>query len=76
MIKFWDRLQIMFYVLGFNLVSNLAPTLGLLGFGMMLVLWVIFWRWLDTTFVSVTYIKELQAKEVENDNKNSGGSGT
>lgn len=76
MIKFWDRLQIMFYVLGFNLVSNLASNLGLLGLGMLLVLWIIFWWWLDTTFISVSYIKEKLEKVGTNDNKDSSSSNT
>lgn len=76
MIKFWDRLQLMLYVLGFNLVSNLAPAIGLLGFGLMLVLWIIFWRWIDVTFVSVSYIKEKLEKAGENDNKDSSSSNT
>lgn len=76
MIKFWDRLQIMFYVIGFMLVSNLAPTLGTLGFVLQLILWIIFWRWFDVTFVSISYLKEKLEKAGNNDNKDSSSSNT
>ena len=78
MIKFWDRLQLMLYIVGFDLVSTFAPSLGLLGFGLSLVLWIIFWNWLEATFISINYVKDELAKDKKeaNDNKNSGSTNT
>lgn len=76
MIKFWDRLFLLFFIVGLNLVGDLLMPYGLVGAIVAVILWAIFWSWLDSTFISISYVKELKEKVEKNDNKDSSSSGT
>ena len=76
MIKFWDRVFLILFVLGLDFTGSLLMTYGLFGFLTNVGLWLLFWSWLDSTFISISYAKELTEKVGTNDNKDSSGSGT
>ena len=76
MIKFWDRVFLLIFIITLYALTEILALYGIVGFITLTVLWILFWNWLDNTFISISYVKETIAKEGNNDNKGNSGSDT